>query len=280
MHALTQQDKEQLLAQLVPMVREAGAAILAVYNGAEAIVVDHKADDSPLTKADLAAHRILDTGLACLLAGVPVLSEESVLPSYEERARWHRYWLVDPLDGTKEFINRNGEFTVNVALIDNGVPVLGVVYVPVKNIMYTGARLMGAFKDSGDGPQTIRCRNVQDALALGNAIALVASRNHGAGAVDELMAKLERVTGKPVETRNMGSSLKLCLVAEGVADLYPRLAPTSEWDTGAAQAIVEAAGGVVVDTDFKILRYNQKGDILNPFFYVIGDASYPWETLL
>lgn len=272
--------KAQLLTHLTPLIRQAGDAILAVYNHADAPEVSHKHDSSPLTEADLAAHRILVAGLTPLLADVPVLSEESQLPDYEVRGSWHRYWLIDPLDGTKEFVNRNGEFTVNIALIDEGVPVLGLVYVPVKNVLYLGGRGIGAHKDAGNGPQAIQCRTVKSALAAGESIALVASRNHGADAVDRLMQRLEKETGKPVLTRNMGSSLKLCLVAEGLADLYPRLAPTSEWDTAAAQAIVEAAGGVVLDDDFKVLRYNQKDDILNPFFYVIGDTSYPWQELL
>ena len=280
MQPLDASTKTQLLQQLIPLAKDAGQAILDVYHAAEAPAVTRKLDSSPLTEADIAAHRLLVAGLTPMLPGVPVLSEESQLPDYEVRGGWHRYWLIDPLDGKKEFVNRNGEFTVNIALIDEGVPVLGVVYVPVKNVMYTGARGLGAFKDSGAGAIGIRCRQVKPALAAGEPLALVASRNHGAEAVEKLMARLEADTGKPVLTRNMGSSLKLCLVAEGLADLYPRLAPTSEWDTAAAQAIVEAAGGVVVDEDFKVLRYNQKSDILNPFFYVIGDTSYAWQELL
>ena len=280
MQALNKDQILSLVPKLNALARSAGAAILEVYNRIDAPDVTHKADSSPLTEADLAAHHILVNGLGSLLEQVPVLSEESKLPDYDVRGSWHRYWLIDPLDGTKEFVNRNGEFTVNIALIDDGAPILGVVYVPTKNLMYLGGHLIGAFKDAGAGALPIQCRKVNATLEAGLPIALVASRNHGADAVDELMAKLEKATGKAVETRNMGSSLKLCLVAEGVADLYPRLAPTSEWDTAAAQAIVEAAGGVVVDTDFKVLGYNQKSDILNPFFYVIGDLEFPWQKYL
>ncbi|UTA48078.1 3'(2'),5'-bisphosphate nucleotidase CysQ [Simiduia sp. 21SJ11W-1] len=280
MQALDAQQKSTLLAALIPLIKHAGEAILAVYNAPETPEVSHKQDKSPLTQADLAAHHILVEGLQPLLPEVPVLSEESRLPDYELRGGWHRYWLIDPLDGTKEFVNRNGEFTVNIALIDEGVPVLGLVYVPVKGVLYFGGHGIGAHKDTGQGPNAIKARTVKSALEAGESIALVASRNHGAEAVQKLMQRLEADTGKPVLTRNMGSSLKLCLVAEGLADLYPRLAPTSEWDTAAAQAIVEAAGGVVVDEDFKVLRYNQKADILNPFFYVIGDTKYPWQALL
>lgn len=280
MQAITPEDIQKLAFELDPLARRAGAAILKIYNSQDALEVDRKQDSSPLTAADLAAHRILVTGLTGLLEGVPVLSEESAMPSFDVRGSWHRYWLIDPLDGTKEFINRNGEFTVNIALIDDGKPILGVVYVPTLNLMYIGGQSLGAFKDDGAGQVAIQCRSVDAALKAGDAIALVASRNHGANAVDVLMTKLEKATGNFVETRNMGSSLKLCLVAEGKADLYPRLAPTSEWDTAAAQAIVEAAGGVVVDQDFKVLRYNQKADILNPFFYVIGDIKFPWQKYL
>lgn len=280
MSVFSPQQSQQLIDQLLPLAEAAGQAILAIYNAEEGFSVDHKADDSPLTQADLAAHRLLVQGLPALLDGVPVLSEESQLPDYAVRGGWHRYWLIDPLDGTKEFVNRNGEFTVNVALIDQGVPVLGLVHVPVKAVTYYGAQGLGACRLDAQGKHPLSTRKVQDSLRQGLPIALVASRNHGAQAVDKLMASLERDTGQPVETRNMGSSLKLCLVAEGSADLYPRLALTSEWDTAAAQAVVEAAGGAVVDTDFKVLRYNQKDNILNPFFYVIGDISYPWQKYL
>ena len=184
---------------------------------------------------------------------------------------------------TKEFIKRNGEFTVNVALIDNGVPVLGVVYVPVLGITYAGLEGQGAWKiEQGQGQekeQAIAVRTVASRQQAGLPVELVASRSHGADEVVALMDRVADVLG-PVETKNMGSSLKLCLVAEGQADLYPRLALTSEWDTAAAQAVVEAAGGKVVDTDFNILSYNTKDDILNPFFYVIGDTDYDWQKLL
>lgn len=280
MTLFSQQQCQQLFKSLETLVREAGDAILAVYDAPEALSIDRKSDDSPLTQADLSAHKILVAGLEPLLQGVPVLSEESQIPEYEQRGSWHRYWLIDPLDGTKEFINRNGEFTVNVALIDQGIPVLGMVYVPVKNWLYYGARDLGSFKVCDGKTEPIHTRKVTDALAEGQPITLVASRSHGAEAVDQLMHKLTDATGREVATKNMGSSLKLCLVAEGSADLYPRLALTSEWDTAAAQAIVEAAGGVVVDTDFKVLRYNQKADILNPFFYVIGDIDFAWQRYL
>lgn len=270
---------KQLLANVVEIARRAGDAILEVYNRAEGFEVEAKADDSPVTAADLAAHKILAPELAALLPEVPVLSEESSLPPFSERSQWQKYWIIDPLDGTKEFIKRNGEFTVNIALIEDGVPVLGVVYVPVLDITYTGLQGEGAWKIANGEQQSITVRSLASLKTEQLPISVVASRSHGAEAVEAMLGKLERAFGA-VETKNMGSSLKLCLVAEGQADLYPRLALTSEWDTAAAQAVVEAAGGQVYDTEFNILRYNTKDDILNPFFYVVGDSSYDWPSLL
>ncbi|MFA0809754.1 3'(2'),5'-bisphosphate nucleotidase CysQ [Microbulbifer epialgicus] len=268
-----------LLEQVIEICVNAGEAILEVYHSSTELEVDTKADNSPVTAADLAAHKILAPALAQLIEGVPVLSEEQEIPSFEERSRWQRYWIVDPLDGTKEFIRRTGEFTVNVALIDNGEPVLGVVYVPVLDITYAGCKGNGAFKRTESGETDIHVRPLKPRLAAGEAVELVASRSHGAGAVDELVERIESKLGTAV-CKNMGSSLKLCLVAEGAADLYPRLAPTCEWDTAAAQAVVEAAGGTVVDDQFQLLRYNSKDSLLNPYFYVIGDTSFGWQELL
>ncbi|HEY8568603.1 3'(2'),5'-bisphosphate nucleotidase CysQ [Microbulbifer sp.] len=269
----------ELLDQVIAISVQAGEAILEVYNASGELQVDTKSDDSPVTAADLAAHKILAPALEKLLDGVPVLSEEGQMPSFEVRSQWNRYWIIDPLDGTKEFIRRNGEFTVNVALIENGEPVLGVVHVPVLDITYAGAKSIGAIKRDANGEKAIQVRAMQPRLDGKQPIEVVASRSHGAGAVDELLARIEGSLGE-TGLKNMGSSLKLCLVAEGAADLYPRLAPTCEWDTAAAQAVVEAAGGVVVDDQFALLRYNQKDALLNPFFYVIGDRAYDWKSLL
>lgn len=278
-------DSKALLERVIGICERAGEAILEVYHSSEELTVDTKADDSPVTAADLAAHRVLEPALAELIDGVPVLSEEQEMPSFEERSSWQRYWIVDPLDGTKEFIRRTGEFTVNVALVENGEPVLGVVYVPVLNITYAGCRDLNgsgeqvAFKRDANGETPIHVRPLAPRLAGSEPVEVVASRSHGAGAVDQLMERIEAQLGA-VECKNMGSSLKLCLVAEGAADLYPRLAPTCEWDTAAAQAVVEAAGGIVVDEQFELLRYNRKDSLLNPFFYVIGDTSFDWRDLL
>lgn len=272
-------DGSILTERVIEICARAGEAILEVYGRAEGFTVDTKADDSPVTAADLAAHAVLAPALAQLLEGVPVLSEEQALPPYETRRQWRRYWLVDPLDGTKEFIRRTGEFTVNVALIEDGEPVLGVVHVPVLDITYAGSRDLGAFKRSADGQRAIHARALQPHLDAGQPVELVASRSHGAGAVERLLERIESALG-PAQCKNMGSSLKLCLVAEGAADLYPRLAPTCEWDTAAAQAVVEAAGGQVVDEQFRLLRYNRKDSLLNPHFYVIGDPAFAWRELL
>lgn len=271
-------DTATLLESVISISQLAGAAILEIYNSSD-FGVETKSDNSPLTKADLAAHHILEPALAKLIDGVPVLSEESELPEWSERQSWQRYWIIDPLDGTKEFIHRNDEFTVNVALIENGVPVLGVVYAPVYGWTYAASSDIGAFKIDSNGRHNISVRSIASRLESNQPIQLVASRRHGAEAIDALEASIEKTLGS-VERVSMGSSLKLCMVAEGEADLYPRLALTSEWDTAAAQAIVEAAGGRVVDESFALLRYNQKDDILNPFFHVIADCDYDWQSLI
>ena len=269
----------RLLDNVIELAISAGQAILGIYEGDEFDIVQ-KEDDSPVTAADLAAHEVIQTGLETMLEGVPVLSEESAIPEFSERRQWQRYWIVDPLDGTKEFINRNGEFTVNIALIENCLPVLGVVHVPVTGITYAGTLEQGAFRQEASGDRSaISVRSMAGRGHKDSPVAVVASRRHGAGAVDTLLEELAENIGA-VETRNMGSSLKLCLVAEGEADIYPRLAPTMEWDTAAAQAVVEAAGGVVLDAEFAPMRYNTKDELLNPYFYVIGDQSFSWKELL
>ncbi|ROR29556.1 3'(2'),5'-bisphosphate nucleotidase CysQ [Inmirania thermothiophila] len=258
-------DTERLLEAVAALAREAGRRILEVY--ATDFAVAHKDDRSPLTEADMASHRTLVEGLRRLTPEIPVLSEESASVPFHERARWTRFWLVDPLDGTKEFVKRNGEFTVNVALVEGHAPVLGVVHAPVLDRTYLGARGLGAFRlEGGRGRRPIRVR-----CPAAEPPAVAGSRSH---ATPELAAYLERLG--PHELRSIGSSLKFCLVAEGSADLYPRLGPTSEWDTAAAQAVVEAAGGHVVDTGGRPLRYNTGDSLLNPHFLVYGDPARDW----
>lgn len=257
---------------------EAGRAILVVYESSD-FNVEMKSDDSPLTRADLASHAVIVEALERQFPETPVLSEEGSLPPFSERQSWSRYFLIDPLDGTKEFIARNGEFTVNIALIDHGVPVVGVVHVPVLGVTYSGSVLEGdhgARIVSGEQRQVINARALTKPMEQ---LVVVASRRHGAEALDALLEQLRKHLPS-IELTNMGSSLKLCLVASGDADFYPRLAPTSEWDTAAAHAVVLAAGGEVVDTTFAPLRYNTKSEILNPHFFVIGDPSKDWKGLL
>ena len=262
------------LAELLPAVhdiaREAGAAILRIYAG-DAFDIESKADKSPLTAADVAAHETIVARLRELRGDYPILSEESAEVPYEERRHWRTYWLVDPLDGTREFIKRNGEFTVNIALIRDGAPVLGVVYAPVLDRLYYGSAADGAFRR--DGSSAARSIRVQSRAA--DPVRVAGSRSHA----NERMAAYLDCLG-PHELRPMGSSLKSCLVAEGEADLYPRLGPTSEWDTAAAQAVVEAAGGWVTDAANRPLRYNQEESLLNPDFFVFGDSSRDWTACL
>jgi 3'(2'), 5'-bisphosphate nucleotidase len=241
------------------IARAAGDAIMQVYDSGDADVTS-KPDDSPLTLADLAAHEVIVKGLSTLSPSYPILSEEAADITYSERSTWSCYWLVDPLDGTKEFIKRNGEFTVNIALIENGVPILGVVYAPVLDVCYYGAQGTGAYmQHGGSAPKAIHVR----AAEAHETIKVVASRSHADERTHALLAKLGAH-----ECISMGSSLKLCLVAEGAAHFYPRLGPTMEWDTAAAHAVVNAAGGSVCDLSGAELRYN-KTNLLNPEFFVM-----------
>ena len=265
------------LQALSDMARTAGAAILEVYNSGGS-AVQTKRDNSPLTEADLASHHIIVAALGKLAPELPVLSEEAAEVPFAVRRGWDRYFLIDPLDGTREFINRNGEFTVNIALIERGVPMQGVVYVPMKDVLYAGSREPGQEAGTAwverDGQRSpIAVRQVADPLRV------VASRSHAGDSLEQCLDLLKAQFPK-METVSLGSSLKLCLIAEGKADLYPRLSPTSEWDTAAAQAVVEAAGGKVVDLHFDGLKYNTGESLLNPFFYVIGDRQFNWQGIL
>lgn len=251
------------LKELEAIARKAGDAIMRIYDAPdfeERIKVQTKGDDSPLTQADLAAHEVIKAELTKLsdktLAVLPQLSEESANIDWHERKQWDTYWLIDPLDGTKEFIKRNGEFTVNIALIHRGQPSAGVVYAPARAALFSAAQNLGAFKNGAP----IKAR--QDANA--QTLKIVGSRSHPSAETQTYLNKLD----KPYEMVPMGSSLKICLVAESKAHLYPRLGPTSEWDTAAAHAVAIAAGAEVVTLDNKPLKYNQKESLLNPYFIV------------
>lgn len=253
----------ELLNDVERIARQAGDAIMAIY--ARDFTIEEKDDKSPLTEADDAANRLIVAELEALPGGIPVLSEEDA-DSFDGADAKGRYWLVDPLDGTKEFIKRNGEFTVNIALIEQGRPVLGVVVAPALEVTYLAAEGVGAFKvDKGGERNAIQVagRPAPDATWQ-----VVGSRSHPS---PDLAAWLEKLGGHDMVP--MGSSLKLCLVAEGAADVYPRLGPTCLWDTGAAQAVVEQAGGRVETLEGQRLSYATPSEKLNPHFVVWGKTA-------
>lgn len=258
-----------LLEEVEVIAREAGAAIMGVYAGD--FSVWEKEDKSPLTEADAAAHELITRRLERLQPALPILSEEAV-GDFSGTDSSGRYWLVDPLDGTKEFIKRNGEFTVNIALIENGRSILGVVYAPVLNVAYLAAEGLGAFKVGADGVRTpIRVAEHTG----GSSWRVVGSRSH---AGDSLTAFMQQLGAH--ELISMGSSLKFCLVAEGKADVYPRMGPTSLWDTAAAQCVVEQAGGGVIQLTGEPLSYANPAAVLNPFFVVHGKSVVNWADLV
>jgi 3'(2'), 5'-bisphosphate nucleotidase len=263
---VTEQQLAHLLEQVVPIAESAGDAIMAIYlDESRDSSLGDKEDRSPLTEADLASHDVIAAGLAELTPVFPVLSEESKTVPYEERKHWQTFWLIDPLDGTKEFLKRNGEFTVNIALIHHGEPVLGVVVAPALGVTYGAAQGSGAWFDDGERMQ-IKAKEYK-----GGTLRVVASRSHAGPDTDALIQQLRDEIGD-VELVSIGSSLKLCLVAAGKAHMYPRLGLTSEWDVAAAHAVVNGAGASLTDVDGNPFRYN-KENILNPFFIVTAPGA-------
>ncbi|MCY1289324.1 3'(2'),5'-bisphosphate nucleotidase CysQ [compost metagenome] len=261
-----------MLPAVIELVRAAGAAILPYWR-ADVVVVE-KSDASPVTAADLAAHRVLAEGLRALDPGIPVLSEEDSQIPLDEREGWTRWWLVDPLDGTKEFIAGSEEFTVNVALIEQGQVVFGVVGQPTNGRCYYGGAGLGAWRSEAAGAvASIGVREVP-----GDAFTVVASRRHSSPAQESLLAGLSHHLGD-IELASIGSSLKFCLLAEGEADCYPRLAPTSQWDTAAAQGVLEGAGGAVLDVAGMPLSYVARESYLNPWFLALP-ATAAWRAEL
>jgi 3'(2'), 5'-bisphosphate nucleotidase len=235
------------IEDLINISNEAGKSILKFYQ--DKIVVEKKDDESPLTKADLAAHHVIVDALKQLTPDTPIISEESGIPDYEERKKWPRYWLVDPLDGTKEFIKKNGEFTVNIALIERNKPVIGIVHVPAKKLTYVGQKSVGSFKVDQDG---IRSDIFSKVPHEGQQITIVSSRSHGSSDTEQ---RVEEMGFKIRNSIPAGSSLKFCLVAEGLADVYPRFGPTMEWDTGAGDAVFRYSGK---DSErYSPLKYNK-----------------------
>ena len=262
-------DIDALREGIIVLAREAAARILTVYDSDFA--VERKGDQSPLTAADMAAHHCIVDGLERLTPDIPVLSEESAedVPALVRR-RWSRLWLVDPLDGTREFVKRNGEFTVNIALIDDGVPILSVVQAPVTGALWHATRGRGAFRRDGADDMLLATR-----VPALPPLRVAASRSHADPRSTALMERIGHAEPIP-----LGSSLKFCRIAEGAMDVYPRFGPTSEWDTAAGQCVLEAAGGIVIDPRGRPLRYNQRDTILNGDFLALGDPALPWREWL
>lgn len=263
-----------LMTPVVELALQAGEAILPFWRTGTAVTT--KADESPVTAADLAAHHLILAGLTALAPDIPVLSEEDADIPQSVRAGWHRWWLVDPLDGTKEFINGSEEFTVNIALIERGQVVFGVVSMPTSGRFYVGGAGLGAWRgDQGAQPLAIQ---VRQAPAAGEAFTVVASRRHSSPEQERLLAGLSASLG-PLELANIGSSLKFCLLAQGTADCYPRLAPTSQWDTAAAQGVLEGAGGEVLELSGAPFSYPARESLLNGFFLALP-AKAAWRQKL
>ncbi len=262
-------DLKELLDPVIQIAYQAGKVIMEVYDAG--FSVEQKTDHTPVTEADLAANKVIESSLKELTPHLPILTEEAKPTPYSERQTWPRYWLIDPLDGTREFIKRNGEFTVNIALIDGDESVLGVVYAPVIGVLYYAAKGQGAFKqESTNKPKAIHVREKCNRKTI-----VACGRSHPTEEIKAFLGNLGEH-----EIIRVGSALKSCLVAEGKADLYARLGPTSEWDTAAAQCVVEEACGAITDTSMQRLRYNTKDDLLNPHFFVAGDRSIKWDDYL
>lgn len=253
--------KTDLINQIIEISKESGEAILKVYNTNFDFQI--KDDLSPLTKADILSHKIICERLKALTPNIPILSEESSYISFEERSKWNQYWLIDPLDGTKEFINRNGEFTVNIALIRNNSPVFGVIHVPTNGTTYWGSLQTGSHQ--------LNCGSESNELSVSKdykgPLKIVSSRSHPSKELSKILQKI-----KDCEIINVGSSLKFCLVASGEAHCYPRLGPTSEWDTAAGEIIARSAGAMIVDLRNRELKYNSRESYLNPPFLVSNNS--------
>ena len=262
-----------LLAGVIALAHAAGDAILPFWRADVAVTA--KADDSPVTAADLAAHHVLLDGLTALAPDIPVLSEEDANIAQSVRAAWTRWWLVDPLDGTKEFISGSEEFTVNIALIEQGRVVFGVVSMPTSGRCYYGGAGLGAWREDGSERSPISVRNTPPE---GEPLTVVASRRHSSLRQERLLTGLSEHLGE-LRLTSVGSSLKFCLLAEGAADCYPRLAPTSQWDTAAAQGVLEGAGGVVLQLDGEPFNYPARESLLNDYFLALP-ARAPWRQQL
>jgi 3'(2'), 5'-bisphosphate nucleotidase len=256
----------ELLEPCIKLAEQAGDAIMAIYQQGD-IDKQQKQDNTPVTKADLAANEVLVSGLNALDPSTPIMSEETPIPPLTERQHWQRYWLLDPMDGTGEFILESGDFAVNIALIENNQPVLGVIHWPTKGITYFASANNGAFKrEAGNDTQIF--------VASPSELTLAVSRRQKIAAVSQYL-------NTQFTTVALGScSLKACIVAEGKADCFLRIGPTGEWDTGASQIIVEEAGGCITDAEFNPLTYNQRESTENPDFIVMGHADWEWQKMI
>ena len=256
---------------LAPLARQAAVVILEFYQDGAALQEVTKADNTPVTAADLAAHRLIVDGLA--VHGLPVLSEESAEDAVERRD-WPAFWMVDPLDGTREFLERTGEFSINIALIEGHRAVLGLIAIPVTGELYLGGPGSGAWRLEREEWTPVCTRRLPEAGPVG----VLTSRRHRGAALDDYLGRLEQ--SFPLERHHSGSAIKFCRLAEGRADVYPRFSPCSEWDTAAGQALLEGAGGAVLGTDGKPLRYNARDTLLSPHFLALADPDHAlWSTL-
>ncbi|MFT5592229.1 MAG: 3'(2'), 5'-bisphosphate nucleotidase [Oceanicoccus sp.] len=264
-------------AAIIELARTAGAAILDIYNRSEYTIIE-KADDSPLTEADLAAHHIINDGLPTIL-DVPIISEEADIPEQTLRAHWKQFWLVDPLDGTKEFIDRHGEFTVNIALIENGEPVFGLIYAPVTDECFYGGNGK-AFCKIGDGHAVrLHASNPNEQIGGLKQLRVFASKRHGTEALSRLCDRLEHRVAS-VQRIAVGSALKLAYLASGKGEVYPRFGNVSEWDIAAGHAILRCVGGDIVSLQYERIYYGHKPSMIVPGFFAVGQIDFDWRTLL
>ncbi|MEC7939707.1 MAG: 3'(2'),5'-bisphosphate nucleotidase CysQ [Pseudomonadota bacterium] len=269
----TTKDLSHLLPSVIEVARSAGQLILEIYEKKDYEEFT-KTDDTPVTSADLAAHKLISKKLSELTPDIPVLSEEAADISLEKRAKWDRYWLVDPLDGTQEFIARSGDFATIIALIEHNKPVMGVVYAPVSGVSYYAYSGKGAWKIP-DLNDSVKIKTHRHELP-NQSIAMAISRRQDINRITSRMSPAWNYDLVPLGS----AALKACLVAEGAVDCYLRLGPTGEWDTAATQCIVEEAGGRILSTQLEPLSYNERETLENPNFIVLGDANLPWAEIL
>lgn len=264
-------------AAVIELAKTAGAAILEIYNRSEYTIVE-KADESPLTEADLAAHEIINSGLSQIL-DVPIISEESNIPDQDTRMNWSQFWLVDPLDGTKEFIERHGEFTINIALIQEGEPVFGLIYAPVTDECYYGGEGKAFCKIAEEPAIPLKASNPNLQISEFKRIRVFGSKRHAMEKFSRLCEKLEQRVAR-VERISVGSALKLAYLASGQGEVYPRLGNVSEWDIAAGHAILRCVGGDILSLQYENIHYGKKPSMIVPGFFALGDVDFDWRTLL